>query len=340
MASPAASCPHRRVASRCASLLVLAATVACSDDRGPFDGERARALTQRIVEIGPRPPGSANLRKVADLIASELKAIAPALELQRQTFRWPEPTSPVEYQNLWIEIPGRAATPTGPIVVLAAHYDSKITHEGKQDFAFVGALDAAASCAALVELARHLTGDRRLDHDVWLVFFDGEESIDWDWNDARALVGSRHFAKTMAADTARFPGGLATRMRAFVLLDLLGDHEMKIDRDNESNRTLLDLFGAAAERLGVRDRLYRYESPMKDDHQPFKEQGVRVIDLIDFRWRPPAEHHDGMPEDAKRYFPFWHTKDDDMSRVSADSLAIAGNLVLEALPAIEKDLLK
>lgn len=306
-----------------------------------FDGARAEELTRRIVAIGPRPPGSENIRKVADLIASELTAIAPELSLQRQRFERDDISPGVEYENLWVEIKGKGAGAGAPILVLAAHYDSKITYPGEQDFAFVGALDAAASCAVLVEMARHLTSDLRVDHDVWLVFFDGEESIEWEWNDSKALIGSRHFAKTMAADKTRFPSGLAARMKAFVLLDLLGDQEFKLDRETESNSKMIDVFARAAETLGVRDHVFPDEkSPVSgDDHIPFKQLGVRVIDLIDFRWRAPSQHSDGMPEAARKYFPFWHTADDSMERVSADSLTTIGDLLLIAIPILGREFL-
>ena len=189
--------PRRSLAGTLA-VAVLACAASCAKRYGPFDGQPAKELTGRIVAIGPRQPGSANLRKVADLIGSELKAISPSLELQRQAFERKDLAPGIEYQNLWVEIPG--TKPGGPLIALAAHYDSKITHPGEQDFEFVGALDAAASCAVLVQLARHLTTDHRLEHDVWLIFLDGEESIDWEWNDQKALIGSRHFAATMNAD--------------------------------------------------------------------------------------------------------------------------------------------
>ncbi|MFO1051952.1 MAG: M28 family peptidase [Planctomycetota bacterium] len=323
----------------CASLLL--SLCACSKPGAGTDGSRAHDLTRRIVEIGPRTPGSPGIRKVADLIASELKAISPSLELQRQRFRREDVQKDVDFENLWVEIPGTEHKPDGPILAVAAHYDSKITHHGEQDFRFVGALDAAASCAVLVELARHLTQDVRLPCDVWLVFFDGEESYDWNWNDSKALVGSRHFAATMNADKQRFPSGLASRMKALILLDLLGDLEFKVDREKESNPRLIEIFRSAAEQLGVQDRVFREETQVTgDDHIPFKGLGVRVIDLIDFKWRVPGEHNAGAPPYAKTFFPFWHTKDDDMPRVSADSLRTVGDLLLLSLPVIAKEFAK
>ena len=120
-----------------------------------------------------------------------------------------------------------------------------------------------------------------------------------------------------------------------VLLHLLGDRNLKIDRDLESNPKLLELFGDVAAEMGIGAAMYPYESPMKDDHIPFKRKGVRVIDLIDFAYRAPSNHGPDMPADAARYTPWWHTADDTLDKVSADSLDVVGNLVWLALPRIE-----
>jgi hypothetical protein len=314
------------------ALLALGLPACSGKSYGPVSGQRAYEHTARIVALGPRPPGSENLRKAAAYIEEQLRAIDPALKLERQRFE----KFGMEFENLFVELPGK--DPNGPVIAVGAHYDSKITHPGEQDFAFVGALDAAASCGVLIELARQFRAARPIDQGLWLIWFDGEESLEWDWNDEKALIGSRHFADTMHADEKRFPGGLSRRMKAFVLLDLLGDHELKIDRDLESNPTLLGIFEKTATKMGVRDRLYRYESPMKDDHLPFKEKSVRVVDLIDFAFRPPAHHTAQTPEDGRRYTAWWHTAEDTMDQVSAESLDLVGNLVWHALPAIAAEI--
>ncbi|MGE0141672.1 MAG: M28 family peptidase [Planctomycetota bacterium] len=334
--------PGRDAWRRRALLGAFLALSACSDYEGAgFSGESARARCERLVAIGPRQPGSPGIRKAADLIVSDLRAIDPRLELKRQRFTQPEIAGSTEFENLWVEIPPTPARSDAPILILAAHYDSKITHPGEQDFAFVGALDAAASCAVLLELAKHLVGTAAQPFEVWLVFFDGEESLEWDWNDAKALIGSRHFARTLSADKARFPTGIASRVKAMVLLDLLGDQVFKIDREKESNPTLIDLFARAAATLGLSEQVFRFETQVSgDDHIPFKQLGVRVIDLIDFQWRVPAQHREGMPPEAKQYFPFWHTADDTMERVSAASLARIGDLILRALPLLAAEVVK
>jgi glutaminyl-peptide cyclotransferase len=56
---------------------------------------------------------------------------------------------------------------------------------------------------------------------------------------------------------------------------------------------------------------------VEDDHAPFLRVGVPAALLIDFDYPP------------------WHTAEDTLDKVSAQSLAVVGDVVLEALPAIE-----
>jgi Zn-dependent M28 family amino/carboxypeptidase len=56
---------------------------------------------------------------------------------------------------------------------------------------------------------------------------------------------------------------------------------------------------------------------VEDDHAPFLRLGVPAALLIDFDYPP------------------WHTAEDTLDKVSPQSLAVVGDVVLEALPAIE-----
>jgi hypothetical protein len=51
---------------------------------------------------------------------------------------------------------------------------------------------------------------------------------------------------------------------------------------------------------------------------PFVRLGVPAIDLIDFDYDP------------------WHTDDDTMDKLSAQSLEIVGNVVVEAISRLER----
>ncbi len=344
--------PSRHRSIRVLALLALAVpflllTSCGSDPLGPVSGEKAREHAAAICAFGPRPPGTDALRKTADYIEAQLKAISPTLELERQTFAREDLLPGVEFQNLICRIPGKAAhgeDDKPPFLAVGAHYDSKITHEGEQDFEFLGALDSAASCGVLIELARELHANKPLDTDVWLIWFDGEESIPWEWDHDKSLIGSTHMAETWDGTSDQrhpdFPRGLAPRMRALILLDLLGDPELKIDRDTASNSTLLQIFKDTGVEMGEGERMFRWESPMTDDHIPFKNRGVRTVDLIDFAYRAEVQHNANTPEAAKKYTPWWHTANDTMQHVSADSLHIVGNLVWHALPKIEAEFCK
>lgn len=329
-----------RPPTRTRSLLALLAAAllpACSASvSGPVDGARALAHVRRMVEFGPRPPGSAAIEQTRQWMEAEIRKLG--LEPRRMAFRAPGEPQIGEFVNLWTEIPGQDPA-NGPILALAAHYCSKLT-EGHanpaHNFRFVGAIDGAGASCVLLELARHLK-ERKTVPNVWLIWFDGEESLEFEWNDKRALFGSRHFAAAMQADKQRFPKGLAQRMKAFVLLDLIGDKDLKIDRDLWSNGDLQKVFLEAAKRMGEERRMFAWESKITDDHIPFQKLGVPVINLIDFFWRDPNSRKDPaqVPASVRDLQAWWHTPEDTVDKMSAASLALAGNLVWTALPGIE-----
>jgi glutaminyl-peptide cyclotransferase len=305
----------------------------CSEPPGPVKGELALGHARAILTHGPRPPGSIALRRVADGIEQELRRLG----LQAHRDRWTDPNEKIEFENVWTEIPGKD-TERGPVILLAAHYDSKICSghaDPAHNFDFVGAVDSAGSCGLLLELARVLKDRPDRNHDIWIVWFDGEESIEFEWNrDApRALFGSRRFRNQLVARPERL-----ARLKAMVLLDLIGSKNQKIDRDTLSNSDLLEIFQKAAASIGKGDRMYRWESPMTDDHQPFQEVGIPVIDLIDFRFRWVGDQpRPGEPAPAPgEYEAWWHTPKDTIDQLAAESLEFVGNLVWVAWPEIEK----
>lgn len=351
---------HRAVMAVLLAVALASGLCTCGGPAGPIDGGAAFAHTKAIVEVSPRPTGSEGLRKSADYIKAEIAKLGlqPREQVWTQSVERYGQSRELSLRNLWTEIPGTDPD-KGPILLLACHYDSKYCADHpnpEHNFEFVGAVDSAAACGVLLELARvvtdHQTSARAggdgapalITPNIWLAWFDGEECIEFDWIDEKSLLGSRHFAEQLAADKSRFPGGLAARMKTMVLMDLIGDKNIKIDRDTRSNAKLLEIFEAAATRLGEQDRMYQYDSPMVDDHVPFKRFGVAVIDLIDFRWRAPYEWQMTAEDWQQRgvtkppdgtYTAWWHSADDTLDQVSAESLAFIGNLVWHALPDIE-----
>ncbi len=86
---------------------------------------------------------------------------------------------------------------------------------------------------------------------VWLVFFDGEEAIQ-QWSATDSLYGSRHLAAKWDRD------GTLKRIKAFLLVDMIGDKDLDIARDQNSTPWLLDLVDQAAKQEGDQIVFFRH----------------------------------------------------------------------------------
>lgn len=269
-----------------------------------FDSSKAWEHLRRQVAIGPRPAGSAALAETRRYLLDQLKGMGIAAT--EQAFDADTPLGTIRMVNVVATLPGLRRDR----IALGSHYDTKLFRE----FRFVGANDGASSTAVLLELGRALKG-RPNPFTIELLFFDGEEAV-IEWHGTDNTYGSRHYVQ--AAQKAGTLGGL----RAFVLLDMIGDRHLNIRREDSSTSWLTDLIWAAAKRLGhVAAFSNKSFSIGGDDHYPFLAAGIPAVDVIDFD------------------YPAWHTAGDTLDAVSARSLQITGEVVLEALPAIEKRLL-
>jgi Zn-dependent M28 family amino/carboxypeptidase len=278
-------------------------TVAPQAQAVTFDSARAYEDLRRQVGFGPRPAGSSALAQCRAYILAQLKAAG--VEAREDAWTAETPIGPVRMVNVVATIPGRRPER----IALATHYDTKLF----RDFRFVGASDSASSTAAVLELARVLK-NRQNDYTIELLFFDGEEAIiDWYRNNDNTY-GSRRYVQTAQK------AGTLSGLKALVLLDMIGDRNLTIRRDSNSTRWLTDIVWASAAKLGYRAQFLTEETTIEDDHVNFVRAGVPSVDIIDLD------------------YPAWHTAQDDLDHVSARSLQIVGDVVLDALPQIEKRL--
>src|ERR1700745_3689974 len=88
-----------------------------------FSGANALQHVQRLVDFGPRPPGSDAIRKPRDYIASQLEQFG--WTVRRQTFTDDTPRGKMEFVNL-IGRFGSSENPKTPLFLLCSHYDTKI----------------------------------------------------------------------------------------------------------------------------------------------------------------------------------------------------------------------
>ena len=252
-------------------------TPAAKVDR--FDGAAAFRLLRRQVEIGPRPAGSPESQRLARL----LRRIVPRGRYQEV---------PDGLRNVIGTVRGREPG----YIVVGAHYDTKDIR------GFVGANDGASGTAVVAQLARTL---RRPRHTIHYVFFDGEEAPRGVPDSDFARYGLR--GSKVAAPAFR-------KARAMILLDFVGDKHLAIRREGYSDVRLWSRLRGVAKGVGAGGVFpASIQGGVLDDHIPFRNLGVRSIDLIDFD------------------FPCWHRTCDNLSAVSERSVDAVGETMYELL---------
>jgi glutaminyl-peptide cyclotransferase len=244
-----------------------------------------------------RPAGSPGQAKQQAYLRNKLKGD----NLEEDKFKAKTPVGEVEMTNFIAKFPGT----TNDIIVIASHYDTLPSVKN-----FVGANDGASSTALLLEIANQLREHKRTGPAVWLVWFDGEEAFKT-WTADDSTYGSRHLAAKWQQD------GTLKRIKAFILADMIGDADLNVDHDGNSTPWLSDLVYKAASNLSRKSYFYAREAPVEDDHTPFAKAGVPVVDLIDFTYG-----YNNV---------FWHTPEDTPDKLSANSLQVVGDVILETV---------
>ena len=253
-----------------------------------FDGQRAYADVETQVAFGPRIPGSEGHAKVQEWMRAELESAGWIVEVQKSESMG----HPI--QNILAK---RGDIP--PEIILGAHYDSRIFADRDPDPVnriqpVPGANDGASGVAVLLEMARVLPEDSV---PTWLVFFDAEDNGQfegWDW-----ILGSREFVKNNPVQP-----------KAVVIVDMVGDADLNIYKERNSNPALTNEIWDVAKGLGFENIFIpEYKFSMLDDHTPFLEAGIPAVDIIDFD------------------YPYWHTVQDAVDKVSPESLQAVGETV-------------
>ncbi len=253
-----------------------------------FDGGLAHAWVERQCALGPRITGTEGNRLAGDMFIAELRALG--WETAEQTFTFQD--TPIRNILAW--------RGEGPAVLLGAHYDTR--RRADLDLLdptqpVMGANDGASGVAVLLELARALDGER-VDRQVYLAFFDAEDNGNLDgWP---FCVGSAYMAQAWGANGE-------PPLTAVVVVDMIGDADQQVYYEHNSDPALSQELWAIAGALGYGDRIipeYRYA--IFDDHIPFLQRGIPAVDMIDFD------------------YPYWHTGEDTVDKVSPESLEAIG----------------
>lgn len=269
-----------------------------ADKTGGFDGKRAFASVARQVSFGPHPAGSPAIAQVQSYLQSELSSYGCTVDTD--SFSSDTPAGRLPMKNILVKIPGEKPG----ILLLGTHYDTKRLDN------FVGADDGGSSTAVMLELARNVCKQRGR-YQVWIAFFDGEEAVNVQWKDPDNRYGSRQMAAKLAMS------GDLPKVKAFLLADIVGSKDLRVKRDPNSTKQLVDLFWSTAAKLGYSDIFQDDGYAIEDDHQSFTSRGVPSVDIIDLE------------------IPYWHTPQDTLDKISGRSLAIVGHVFLESIKQLQ-----
>ena len=115
----------------------------------------------------------------------------------------------------------------------------------------------------------------------------------WDW-----ILGSSYYAANMDV----MPD-------AVVIVDMIGDADLQLPKERNSTAELVDELWGVGRELGYDAFVDRQGYSIIDDHTPFLRRNVPAVDIIDFD------------------YPYWHTEEDTLDKISAGSLMAVGHTV-------------
>ena len=301
----ASSVEMKSAASASGAAPVPSAVPVAADSSAPkpdINGNHVMQYVKEVVAFGSRPVGSAGHAQLEQYIVSKLKGD----DVEQDKFTAQTPAGSFAINNIIAKFPGRK----DGIIVVAGHYDTNYPLPK----AYVGANDGGSSTALLLALADEFRGKQRDGYSVWLVWTDGEEAF-VNWTASDSLYGTKQLAGKWQQD------GTAKKIKAFILVDMIGDADLDIQKETSSTPWLSDLVYQAATDLGYQSHFYAVSAGIEDDHLPFLKIGVPAVDIIDLDYGYNNVYH--------------HSVQDTIDKLSPQSLAITGDVVLQTIRLLD-----
>ena len=271
-----------------------------------FNGTTAFGYVQKQMSFGPRIPNTPGHQQEADWLLAELRQRADTVIVQEITHKLKNGVT-LHLRNFVARFRPQA---TDRILFLA-HWDTRPMADqaknlGEQRMPVPGANDGASGVAVLLGVADALkarapTGATGVD----LLFVDGEDFGDFaDTNDV--LIGSRWFA-------SHLPGRGYQPLYA-VLFDMVGDKDLQIFQEGQSvagaPEVVQRVWRVAADLGYAHQFVPSVRHTLTDDHVSLQKVGIHTIDVVDFD------------------YPYWHTTEDTIDKVSGESLQIVGDVAV------------
>ena len=294
------------------ALPVLGACDALPGRSGPktaFDASAAMEYTRAQLAFGPRVPGTPAHVKAGDWITSMMRQRADTVIEQRFMHRT------IAGRELPLRNILARFKPSAPQRILyLVHWDTRPTADsdrvlGNRGTPIPGANDGAAGVGLLIALGDALKKTPP-NVGVDLLFVDGEDygaTFDPPYTDV--LLGSQYFAANLPSPDYRPIYG--------VLWDMIADADLGIYQEARSVTSAPEVVSRvwqkAADLGYARFFIPSVGQDVTDDHVPLLDKGLRVIDVIDID------------------YPYHHTLQDTIDKISVKSLQIVGDVALALL---------
>lgn len=266
------------------------------------------------LDFGFRVPGTLEHDMCADWIRNEIEPSVDSVVTHNFTIQ-KEGLAAYDCQNIL----GKLNTDEEKIVILGAHWDSRNVSEKDyidRNLPIPGANDGASGVAVLIELARALSFYTiNLTCQIWFLFIDAEDQgytngmygiQDWSY-----VEGSPIFVENIE----NFYDPSEENLECFILLDMVGGTNLTFIKESRSDDNLHEGIFTEGRLLGYNESFPVTPKIMSinDDHIPFTELDVPVVDLIiDFLYGDWTHHH---------------THSDDLSNIDPESLKITGRTI-------------
>jgi len=281
-----------------------------------FNGTRAFSDIEWQLSLGPRLPESNASSTFRENLSNMLHEIGFEVHLnehQHQNYN---------FTNVQARYsPTTNASSTLPRVMVSAHYDSRNIADRDENVSYHsqpidGANDGGSGTAVLMELAR-IIPMLNLPYTIELLWTDAEDQDD------NFTLGAKAWAENLSQEEIE-------SIDSFILLDMVGDRDLKLQKIMPGNDSLYNQISSIANKLGYTENSkcqtdfplgvldYTNTSFVFDDHVHPHQLGIPSIDIMD-----PVYGN----ETNNGFGTFWHTMNDTIDNVSPESLLAVGRIV-------------
>ncbi|MDR2906725.1 MAG: M28 family peptidase [Bacteroidales bacterium] len=282
-----------------------------------FEADSAYQFAARQLAFGPRVPGTKAHQQCATYLEQTISAYADKVEVQAFSTRvWNGEMK--SGKNIIASFFPENRTR----ILLAAHWDSRPTADHDPDERnwhkpVPGANDGASGVAVLLEIARQFS-IQKPDIGVDIIFFDledyGTPEFATDANPDTWCLGTQHWAEN--------PHKIGYKAYYGILLDMVGCGNPRFTKEGTSMYYASDIVSkvwTTAQTLGFGSAFVNDQTnAIVDDHLYVNQlTGIPMIDIIQY------DHSTGTG-----FYPYWHTVQDDLSKIDKRTMQIVGQTVL------------